>query len=324
MLGQLPNLLPKESRSTAGRLLTDFVASLPATDSWLWLPARGFTGELPVMAAILAIACGMFGLVTVMLANHFIASAVAVSGGESTGARKRTRRTRAFRTETVSVMRRKELRLLARDPWLFTQLGQQMVYLAFSVLMIWRKQSGDAFGWMILVFVAAQLGSWLAWLTISGEDAPDLLAVAPVSPTSALRAKLEAALLPVILALLLPVALAWRVDLWLGVTLLVCGTLAATSGAMLQLSFPVPGRRREFAKRYKSRWAVGLLEFAIAATWTLAAFLMLRHTFWALLPPLIVVVPLAIRLHGRIERRAPVMLPAGALAGVELPRAPFG
>ncbi len=41
---------------------------------------------------------------------------------------------------------------------------------------------------------AGQLAGGLAWLTISGEDAPDLVATAPVPPRFVLRAKIEAVL----------------------------------------------------------------------------------------------------------------------------------
>ena len=312
ILMQLPNLLSKEAKASLGQWFADFANSLPASDSLVWLPARAFTGDLPMLAIIVAAACGLFALVVFRLADHFIASAIAVSGGEAGVARRHAGRVRAFRTETVSVMRRKELRLIARDPWLLIQVGQQMIYLAPALVSMWQNSS--AASWMMLVLVAGMLGSALAWLTISGEDAPDLLAVAPVPPAAALRAKLEAALLPVVLALMVPVAVAAWSDGWLALTLMVCGTASAASGALLHVSCPRPGKRSEFAKRHKGRWGIGILEFALSAAWTAAASLMLHHMVWALLPALIVVVPLAIRLYGRIERRAPVMLPAGALA----------
>src|SRR5262249_31557512 len=154
-----------DAQAAAGQLFADFAARLPASDSWLWLPARGFTGDLPMLAAIVIVACGLFAFVTLGLAGRFIASAVAAPGGEAGAPRQRSGRMRAFRTETVTVMRRKELRLLARDPWLLTQVGQQMIYLVPALLPVWHK-SGATFSWMSIVFVAGMLGSALAWLTI--------------------------------------------------------------------------------------------------------------------------------------------------------------
>jgi ABC-2 type transport system permease protein len=312
LVGQLPNLMSKESKAMASHWFGDFVAALPASDSWLWLPARAFTGDIAMLLVVVIAACGLAALTTVGLADRFIASATA-AGGEARTVHKRAGKTWAFRTDTVSVMRRKELRLLGRDPWLLTQVGQQLVYLAPTLLLIWQK-SDSTFGWLMFVFVAGMLGSALAWLTISGEDAPDLLAAAPIAPASALRAKLEAALLPVVLALLVPAVLAWRIDSWLGITVLACGAASAASGVLLQLSCPAPGKRSEFQKRYKGRVVMGIIELALAATWGLVAFLMLHHTFWALLPLSLIVVPLGVRLHSRVERRAPALMQARTVA----------
>ena len=46
----------------------------------------------------------------------------------------------------------------------------------------------------VLIVAAGQLGGGLAWLAVSGEDAPDLIASAPVPPGRVLRAKTEAVL----------------------------------------------------------------------------------------------------------------------------------
>jgi ABC-2 type transport system permease protein len=46
----------------------------------------------------------------------------------------------------------------------------------------------------ILIVAAGQLGGGLAWLAVSGEDAPDLIASAPVPAGRVLRAKTEAVL----------------------------------------------------------------------------------------------------------------------------------
>src|SRR5262249_55034725 len=156
----------------------------------------------------------------------------------------------------------KDLRLLARDPWLLTQIGQQMIYLAPMLVPMW-KNSDVGFSWLMMVFVAGMLGSALAWLTISGEDAPDLLAAAPVPRAAVLRVKFEAAPLPVVLAVMIPVAVAAQSDGWLALTLMVCGTASAASGALLHVSCPSPGKRSEFAKRHRGRFGMGILEFAL-------------------------------------------------------------
>jgi ABC-2 type transport system permease protein len=49
----------------------------------------------------------------------------------------------------------------------------------------------------VLTRAAGQLGGGLAWLAVSGEDAPDLIATAPISPRHNLIAKVEAVLIAV-------------------------------------------------------------------------------------------------------------------------------
>ena len=44
----------------------------------------------------------------------------------------------------------------------------------------------------VLVMAAGQLAGGLAWLAISGEDAPDLVATAPIPASFIIRAKIEA------------------------------------------------------------------------------------------------------------------------------------
>jgi hypothetical protein len=46
----------------------------------------------------------------------------------------------------------------------------------------------------VVVMAMGQLAGGLAWLSISGEDAPDLIASAPILAPSVLRAKIEAVL----------------------------------------------------------------------------------------------------------------------------------
>ena len=69
--------------------------------------------------------------------------------------------------------------------------------------MLWRsfaaQSPGGALNLLVpvLVMAAGQLAGGLAWLTISGEDAPDLVATAPIPPHFVLRAQTEAGVLAV-------------------------------------------------------------------------------------------------------------------------------
>ena len=63
--------------------------------------------------------------------------------------------------------------------------------------------------WLAVVFLAGHLAGALAWLTVSTEEAPDLLATAPVRRRDVLWAKLQAALVPTAVIAAVPVAIAF-------------------------------------------------------------------------------------------------------------------
>jgi ABC-2 type transport system permease protein len=83
--------------------------------------------------------------------------------------------------------------LLRRDPWLVSQTLMQVLYLLPPALLLWRNfgEERGAIVVLVPVFVmaAGQLAGGLAWLAVSGEDAPDLVATAPLPPRRILRAK---------------------------------------------------------------------------------------------------------------------------------------
>ena len=63
----------------------------------------------------------------------------------------------------------------------------QLLYLVPPALMLWRSFSDSSTAIVlitpVIVMAAGQLAGGLAWLTISGEDAADLVATAPLSPS---------------------------------------------------------------------------------------------------------------------------------------------
>ncbi len=72
----------------------------------------------------------------------------------------------------------------------------QLLYLLPPALMLWRAFGSHNDDLVLLVPVlvmgAGQLAGGLAWLAISGEDAPDLVATAPIPARWIVRAKIEA------------------------------------------------------------------------------------------------------------------------------------
>src|SRR6185436_17624997 len=115
----------------------------------------------------------------------------------ATGARQAAR-SGFRRAAPMRALRQKEWTLLKRDPWLVSQTLMQLLYLLPPALMLWRSygERTDAIVVLVpvLVMAAGQLAGGLAWLAISGEDAPDLVATAPILSRHIVRAKVEAVL----------------------------------------------------------------------------------------------------------------------------------
>ena len=96
------------------------------------------------------------------------------------------RRSLGFRRGSPArVLRQKEWTLLIRDPWLMSQTLMQILYLLPPAVLLWRSFHSGTGALVVLipvmVMAAGQLAGGLAWLSISGEDAPDLVASAPVT-----------------------------------------------------------------------------------------------------------------------------------------------
>jgi ABC-2 type transport system permease protein len=127
----------------------------------------------------------------------------------------------------------------------------------------------------VLVMAAGQLGGGLAWLAISGEDAPDLVASAPVPPSFIIRAKIEAVILSVLMVFapfVAAMAFASSHDAAMAIAGIV---ISAASATLIQLWFRTQARRKHFRRRQTSSrvatFAEALSSIAWAATAGLAA-----------------------------------------------------
>src|SRR3984885_15305891 len=104
----------------------------------------------------------------------------------------------------------------------------------------------------VLVMAAGQLAGGLAWLAISGEDAPDLVATAPVPASFILRAKVEAVLGVIAVVFAPMVAVIALLSPWHA---LVAGggiVIAATAATAIQLWFRSQAKRSQFRRRQVS------------------------------------------------------------------------
>ena len=114
----------------------------------------------------------------------------------------KTSRATAFRVGSrQQALRWKEFVLLRRDPWLVSQSLMQLLYLVPPALMLWRSFADSSLAIVlitpVIVMAAGQLAGGLAWLTISGEDAADLVATAPLPSSRVIRAKIEVVLIAI-------------------------------------------------------------------------------------------------------------------------------
>jgi ABC-2 type transport system permease protein len=191
------------------------------------------------------------------------------------GMRRRVRR-RAFALRfPAAALRRKEWLLLRRDPWLASQTLTQLFYLVPPALLLVRN-FGDATGAavvvvMVLTTVGGQLGGALAWLAISGEDAPDLVMTAPVRPLAVTRAKVEA-VMGAVAMVLAPFLLALAfLSLRHALVAVIGICIAAASTIRIQLWFRAQARRSNFRRRHTSSRIATLAEALTSFSWAGAA-----------------------------------------------------
>jgi ABC-2 type transport system permease protein len=230
------------------------VAFVPDADSVTWWPARAMLGDVGVLLPLLAAALLLLGITMALFSPHFgryVASASPQLASRKTGT------ARPFRAMSRRhALRRKEFKLLWRDPWLMSQTLMQLLYLLPPALMLWRSFGEGPSAFVVLVPVivmaAGQLAGGLAWLTISGEDAADLVTTAPLPATTLLRAKIEVVLIciagiftPLIAALAL-------VSGHMAAVAALATIVAAASATSIQLWFRVQARRSQFRRRQTS------------------------------------------------------------------------
>ena len=161
----------------------------------------------------------------------------------------------------------KERRLLARDPALAFQIVLRLVYMAPLLFVAFGRGNALpipavlAFG---SVLIASQLVGSFAWLAVSAEDSPDLLAVAPVAKSEIDFAKLLAAFaMAAPFAVLLPIAIALQTPVGAVITLLMTALGGAAAG-FVELKLGKPGQRSTFARRRSGGFVAGILSLLIA------------------------------------------------------------
>lgn len=281
LLMQSENLVPQGIRREVAAALKALAAG-PWFDvsSILWWPVRALFGDPLPTAAVLAAGLGMFWLVVRATCSTFLA------GTQETVTRPAARMARTvsaglFRAGIARNVLRKELLLIWRDPNLIAQSLLQALYLIPLAVILGRKAEFAVILAPTVILMCATLAGNLAWITVSGEEAEDLLGTAPVNLDRIRWLKVLAALLPV-LAITLPFIgfyAARSVPLALIFTLCLCGALA--SCAVTQVWGGRTAGHRDLKKRYQQSRLLNFFEGLSAFGWAAACYGLMAGVWWA-------------------------------------------
>ena len=275
---QIAAIVSTDTLSRFAFLKSDAVmAYAPDTASLLWWPAHAVVGGLGALAAILFASIALLAGATFVFSKRFGEQALAASNAGVSECYL-SAAPWAFRSMPPRrALRQKEWVLLWRDPWLLSQTLMQMLYLAPPALLLWRN-FGNGDGALILlvpvlVMAAGQLAGGLAWLTISGEDSPDLMATAPIEPAQVVRAKIEAVLGAIALAFAPFVIWLLAASPLLAAAAAAGIVTSAGSATAIQLWFRSQAKRSNFRRRQTSSRLATFAEAFSSITWAATATL---------------------------------------------------
>lgn len=256
--------------------------------SW---PFRALVGEPGPLAAVLTLAFLLF-LATTYWVGHRFTDDAARASSVATPSTVRQQSITTFSGGLFAATVRKELRLLRRDITLLTQVFARLFYLLPLTFILVRNAYSHLSiaiptGVALVTLFAGQTANAMVWITIAAEDAPDLIASSPASPQMITRAKLTAALAPLGLLLMGPLAILTYLDPWAGLAAcLGCGVNGFANGIVgLKLQKPAP--RSTFRRRGAESITAGVVGFVISVIIAGAAGLAAAHSIFAAIPLLI-------------------------------------
>jgi ABC-2 type transport system permease protein len=269
----------------------------------VWLPVDAMLAEPTALVALSAAGIVAFAGAALALGDRFAAASLLASGSSQSQNMGRAAQPVRFRSGPWTSLRRKEWRLLMRDPSLFSQLGLQIVYTIPLAVVLVRSGSMPLTVALApaIVVIAAQVAASLAWIAVSGEDAPELIQSAPVPQRAVDLAKLSAIAVPVVAVAGLPAAGLALASMNAGLVTLAFAAAASVSTSLLNLWHPMPGNRRGMLRRHAQSKLIGLVEHLLAILWAMATVLaLLGATVWPV-PLLLVGLVLAVAHGGGLE-----------------------
>jgi ABC-2 type transport system permease protein len=284
---QIAAILSTGTLSRFAILTSDAAADFaPDIESIVWWPARAALGDGEALLLLLACGLLLLGAVMAIFSGRFADTAARVSANAAS--RHQGSRAEPFRASSrPQALRWKEFVLLRRDPWLVSQTLMQLLYLVPPAVMLWRSFADSSAAIVlitpVIVMASGQLAGGLAWLTISGEDAADLVATAPLPSARVTRAKIEVVLIA-IGAMFAPLILALVFVSPLQAAVTAAGVaIASVSATAIQLWFRVQARRSQFRRRQTSSRLATFAEAFSSIGWAATAALALSLPFAAVI-----------------------------------------
>jgi ABC-2 type transport system permease protein len=274
------------------------VRHAPGGGSLLWWPAHAVLSHPLALAALLGLSAAALAGAIAAVAPRFGPLALAAAAAAQVTTRRSTRPPALWQPATPGqALRRKEWTLLLRDPWLMSQTLMQLLYLLPPIFLLWRSfyAGGGAAALLvpILIITAGQLAGGLAWLAVSGEDAPELIATAPVSTARVLRAKTEAVFGGVAMVFG-PFVVVLAMAAVVPALVAVVGVLvAAGSATAIQFWFRTQSRRSLFRRRQTSSRIATFAEALSSIGWAGTGAVAASGSWLALVPAVFVLLLLA-------------------------------
>jgi ABC-2 type transport system permease protein len=263
------------------------VSHMPDPSSIIWWPARAMMGDQAALVVVSALSLFLLAAAVAIFSPKFGDHAVAAAG-VSFATTRQTRDSGFCDSSPRRALRHKEWTLLRRDPWLMSQTLMQILYLLPPALFLWRSY-GDANGVFVvlvpvLVMAAGQLAGGLAWLAISGEDAPELVATAPIPTSWIIRAKIEGVLGAVAIVFAPFIATLALISPYHALITCVGMTTAVIASTVIQLWFRNQAKRAHFRRRHTSSRIATFTEAFSSISWAATAVLVAGESWIALVP----------------------------------------
>jgi len=169
-----------------------------------------------------------------------------------------------------------------------SQSLMQLLYLLPPFFLLSRMFYGDGYSAALLIPVfimaAGQLAGGLAWLAISGEDAPDLIASAPVTAARVWHAKAEA-IAGGVAIVFGPMAAGLAMIDWHAGIIALCGiAIAGAAATLIQYWFRAQVKRSLFRRRHVSSRIATFAEALSSILWAGAGAIAAVNLWVAIVP----------------------------------------